>query len=49
MEHYIESTSKEIFFQSMKAKVYKDAFQSYLNMKEISGNSNKNERQSKLS
>ena len=34
MEQYIESTSKEIFIQSIKSKVYKAAFQSYLIMKE---------------
>ena len=35
MHSTIESTSKEIFFQSMKNKVHKAVFQSYLNMKEI--------------
>ena len=34
MEKYIERTSKDIFIQSMKSRVYKAAFQSYLRMKE---------------
>ena len=34
MEKYIERTSKDIFIQSMKSRVYKAVFQSFLRMKE---------------